>query len=45
MLPADLEGVWSFDRDKTRIEFESILNQQSIDLMEISLRSTRMMED
>ncbi|MDB5091068.1 MAG: hypothetical protein JWR09_5062 [Mucilaginibacter sp.] len=45
MLPVALENIWSFDRDKTRIEFEHILRAQDIDLKEIPLRSTRMMED
>ena len=45
MLPADFEGIWSFDRDKTRTEFALQLVAERVDVKEIPARSTRMMED
>ena len=45
MLPPGLENIWSFDRDKTRTEFEVQLNHEGVQEKEIPLRSTRMMEE
>jgi predicted ABC-type ATPase len=45
MLPPDFEGIWSFDRDNTRIEFEKILSDQGTQPSEVLLKATRMMEE
>jgi predicted ABC-type ATPase len=45
MLPDDLKHINSFDRDKTRLEFGAILAGQGVSSKDITLRSTRMMED
>lgn len=44
MLPVDFKDIWSFDRDKIRVQFETEL----IDMVpskEIFAKATRMMED
>ena len=45
MLPVDFEGIWSFDRDNTRIAFEKSLSEQGIPPPEILSKATRMMEE
>jgi predicted ABC-type ATPase len=45
MLPADFEGIWSFDRDNTRTEFAKTLESQSVKPDEIFHRATVMMEN
>jgi len=44
MLPADLEGIWSFDRDNIRIEFEKTLETQGVEPGELFRMATEMME-
>ncbi|WP_432711624.1 zeta toxin family protein [Pedobacter sp.] len=45
MLPDAFSGIWSFDRDNTRIEFEKQLTKTGVNATELLLRATRMMED
>lgn len=45
MLPNELKGLWSFDRDKTRKEFESRLVETKINASEIAILATKLMED
>ena len=45
MLPAQFHGIWSFDRDKTRTEFENYLNKNAFNPVEIPAKATRLMED
>lgn len=45
MLPKALNGIWSFDRDNTRIEFEKQLTKTGVNATELLPKATRMMED
>jgi len=45
MLPDAFEGIFSFDRDNTRVAFESELESQGISRNVIVTRATRMMEE
>lgn len=45
MLPLAFDGIVSFDRDSTRVGFESELQAQGISDGELVARATRMMED
>lgn len=45
MLPEAFNGIWSFDRDNTRIEFEKQLTETGVDATELLPKATRMMED
>lgn len=44
MLPVEFEGIWSFDRDMTRVQFEKILMGQGIKASELFRQATAMME-
>lgn len=44
MLPEAFNGIWSFDRDNTRIEFETQLANAGIGLAELLPKATRLME-
>lgn len=45
MLPPEFEGISSFDRDNTRVQFEKTLAGQGVEQNEIFRIATRMMED
>jgi predicted ABC-type ATPase len=45
MLPSEFGNIYSFDRDKTRIEFANQLAVEGVNSHDIPLRSTRMMEE
>jgi predicted ABC-type ATPase len=45
MLPHNFEGIWSFDRDKTRTQFETELKNGGLGRNEITVKATRMMEE
>ncbi|MCE6989665.1 zeta toxin family protein [Dyadobacter sp. CY323] len=45
MLPADFNGIWSFDRDQTRSEFEVLLASQDIPVELIPKRASQLMEE
>jgi predicted ABC-type ATPase len=45
MLPAEFAGIWSFDRDNTRTEFEMALAAQHFDKALTLKRATEMMEE
>lgn len=45
MLPDPFEGIFSFDRDQTRVSFESELKLKGALETEITPHSTRMMEE
>jgi ABC-type Mn2+/Zn2+ transport system ATPase subunit len=45
MLPPEFEGISSFDRDNTRVQFEKTLAGQGVEQNEIFRTATRMMED
>lgn len=45
MLPDQFQHIWSFDRDKTRSEFETLLSSQGVEPAEILAKATRMMEE
>ncbi|KIO74476.1 hypothetical protein TH53_26250 [Pedobacter lusitanus] len=45
MLPDAFEGIFSFDRDNTRVAFESELESQGLSETIIVARATRMMEE
>lgn len=45
MLPDPFEGIFSFDRDQTRVSFESELKLTGALEIEITPRATRMMEE
>jgi len=42
MLPTQFRGIWAFDRDKTRTEFENRLRQEGLVLSEIPVKATRL---
>ena len=44
MLPAELEGIWSFDRDMNRREFEETLQNQKLEASELFRQATTLME-
>ncbi|WP_437126686.1 hypothetical protein [Pedobacter faecalis] len=45
MLPEAFNGIWSFDRDKTRIAFEKDLLQSEVPANEVFAKATRLMEN
>jgi len=45
MLPEAFAGIWSFDRDKARSEFETELADQNFPKALITKRATEMMEE
>lgn len=45
MLPDSFEGIFSFDRDQTRVTFEQELRKKGIPKSEIAVQATRMMEE
>ena len=45
MLPEELVGIWSFDRDKTRTQFEAQLAAQNFPVGDIPKQATLMMEE
>lgn len=45
MLPVALEGIWSFDRDNTRVEFEKKLLVEGNKVHEVFHKATVMMEN
>lgn len=45
MLPEAFTGIWSFDRDQTRSEFEAELTVQQVPKAIITKRATEMMEE
>lgn len=45
MLPDPFEGIFSFDRDQTRVSFELELKAAGVLEIEIVPRATRMMEE
>ena len=44
MLPAEFDGIWSFDRDKTRLEFERTLVNQGYKPELLFRKATELME-
>ncbi len=44
MLPLAFQGIWSFDRDKVRVEFEKILLEQAVNENDLFRQATAMME-
>ena len=45
ILPPAFDGIWSFDRDNTRVEFEQTLKNEGVRADEIFRRATEMMEE
>ena len=45
MLPATFAGIWSFDRDQARSEFEALLTAQQVPKTSITKQATEMMEE
>ncbi len=45
MLPEAFAGIWSFDRDKARSEFETELTEQKFPKALITKKATEMMEE
>jgi predicted ABC-type ATPase len=45
MLPAEMAGVWSFDRDNTRVGFELLLKEQGVAVDSFFAQATKMMEE
>jgi predicted ABC-type ATPase len=44
MLPPAFHGIWSFDRDKVRVEFEKTLIEQGVKVNDLFRQATAMME-
>ncbi len=44
MLPPAFKGIWSFDRDMTRVEYEKILMGQGVKASDLFRQATAMME-
>ncbi len=44
MLPPAFKGIWSFDRDMTRVQFEKVLTGQGVKSNDIFRQATAMME-
>jgi predicted ABC-type ATPase len=45
MLPADFQGIVSFDRDNTRVSFENILTEQGLAQVEVLTKARELMEE